>query len=225
MTWIWAVGLIKVQLKIVGEKSFFHHQWGRIKSLLNTDAAEGDFKNTHRDELPIYHSQVFTSLLLSSSFCLFAGKNGRCKVNAGTDIFMAPAHECCSQQFRFTLGDGQWFEVTLGSSGTPSSSQIVTNSGSLTSGWESEPDLSRVLISHKTSWNYQRLNIPVAVLNPSTTGLGPLLTSQGQSKNVCIAMKVSDNFSSSTTEKSTKKRELYIYKGFFGNIYDPEELA
>lgn len=131
MTWIWSVGLINFQLKIVGKKTLYCHQWGQTKSLLDIDTAGGDFQKTHRDELPIYHSQVFSSLLLSSSFCLFAGKTGRCKVNRGTAIFRAPAPECCSQQFKFTLADGQCFQMPPGSSGTPSSPQMVTSSGSL----------------------------------------------------------------------------------------------
>lgn len=63
--------------------------------------------------------------------------------------------------------------------------------------------------------------MPVAVLLPSTTGLGHFLTSQGQSENDCTDMKVSDNFMIGTIEKSTR-RESFIHKGYFGNRYDSE---
>lgn len=103
------------------KKTLYYGERGRIKSRLDTAAAGGDDQTAHRDELPIDHAQVFASRLLSSSFSLFAGKAGRCKPSAGADVFAAPAPERCS---------GQCFQVAVGSSGTPSSPQTVTNPGS-----------------------------------------------------------------------------------------------
>lgn len=96
-----------------GKKYLWYHQWGRTESLLNINTAGGDLSNqankTHRDQPPIYHSQIFTRLSLFSSYCLFFWEDCKVKSECRESHFMAPTHEYCSQQLKFTFAKGSAF--------------------------------------------------------------------------------------------------------------------
>lgn len=189
MIWIWPVGLIKFQPKIVGKQKMLvlssmgqnripvehQHWWGDLNKQAN---------KTHRDQLPIYHSQIFTSLLLFSLILpFFLGSLEGEKWVQREPLSQLPHMNAALSNWSLLLqramlsgGSRQLRQCQLPTRGT--------SSGSLTWKWESEPDLSTVLISHKTSWNYWRLSTSLLQSKiPSTTGLGHFHPSHRQSKN------------------------------------------
>lgn len=115
MIWIWPVGLIKFQLKIVGKQKMLvlssmgqnripvehQHWWGGFKQTSK--------QNPQRSATYLPFTDIYISVAFFPHSAFFSGKPGRWKVSAERATFTAPSHECCSQQLKFTLAKGNAF--------------------------------------------------------------------------------------------------------------------